>query len=241
MKKHIPNLLTCLNLFSGCIACVMAFGGEYGLVVVFVLLGCVFDFFDGFAARLLKAPSAIGKELDSLADMVTSGMAPSLMVFRYLSDNITEASLLYPLHGYVPYFAFLLAVFSGIRLAKFNIDQRQTTSFIGLATPANALFWISFCYGLHTQVTGRYDWVLFLILALVMVFSLLLVSELPMFSLKIKSFGLKGNESRYLLILCLLISVILAPAWALAITILFYIVLAVTEYARMPHGGEQNQ
>lgn len=136
MKKHIPNTLTSLNLFSGSIATVMAFQGEYTWVVVWVIIAALFDFSDGFAARLLKAYSPIGKELDSLADMVSFGLAPSIAAFRFLSDNTIRISQNPIIVEYLPYMAFLLAIFSALRLAKFNVDERQSESFIGLNTPA---------------------------------------------------------------------------------------------------------
>jgi len=138
IKKHIPNSITCLNLFSGCVAVFLAFKGNYEGAIIAILLAAVFDFFDGFAARLLKAYSPMGKELDSLADMVSFGVAPGAIVFSLLSEtNVCE---------WLPFLAFLIPVFSGLRLAKFNIDERQTTSFIGLPTPANAIFWAGLAF-----------------------------------------------------------------------------------------------
>lgn len=200
ITRHIPNTITCLNLFSGCIASVMAFEARYELAFLFIIIGAVFDFFDGMTARLLKAYSPIGKELDSLADDITFGIAPALIVFSFLK----EPSMIYPdfLQGvreYVPYFAFLLAVFSGLRLAKFNVDERQTSSFIGMPTPANALFWGALIIGgrefllLHCNV-------IYLLVAIV-IFSLLLVSEIPMFSLKFKNLSWKDNKVSFIFLL----------------------------------------
>lgn len=230
MKKHIPNLFTCLNLFSGCVACVMAFNGLYFWVVFFVILGSIFDFFDGFLARLLNAPSAIGKELDSLADMISFGMAPSLIVFRYLSDNIDDTTFCH-LHNFVPYIAFLLAIFSALRLAKFNIDARQSTSFIGLPTPANALFWISLCYGLNNKFDAS-PTIIYTVLALIIIFSLLMTSEIPMFSLKIKNLKFKNNIKIYLLLAFSVIAIILWNIPGFAIAILFYILIALATYRK---------
>ena len=142
ITRHIPNTVTCLNLFSGCIAGVMAFEAKYELAFIFIILSAVFDFFDGMLARLLHAYSPIGKELDSLADDVSFGVAPSLLVFSFLK----EPGLIYPdflagLRDYIPYLAFLISIFSALRLANFNVDERQTSSFIGLPVPANALYW----------------------------------------------------------------------------------------------------
>lgn len=231
MKKHIPNLFTSLNLLSGCIASVMAFQGQYLWVVVWLIIAAIFDFFDGFMARALKAYSAIGKELDSLADMVSFGFAPSVMVFTYLSGNISGLTPIASINPYIPYLAFLLTIFSALRLANFNIDERQTTTFIGLPTPANALFWISYIYGLHNSewmTTGGLSSIfIYLTLLLIIVFSFLMIAEIPMFSLKAKSFGLKGNELRYLLIVFIIIAVILLKVLGIAAGILFYIGVSV--------------
>jgi len=229
MRRHIPNLFTSLNLFSGCIACIMAFNGNYLWVVIWVIIAAVFDFFDGFMARLLKAYSAIGKELDSLADMVSFGLAPSIMVFKFLSDQSDMLSPIAIINPYIPYLAFLLAVFSALRLAKFNIDERQTTSFIGLPTPANALFWISYIYGLASKsfFNEINVLILYITIILILIFSFLMISEIPMFSLKTNKFGLKGNELRYLLIVFIIIAVIFTGILGVAAGILFYIGISV--------------
>ena len=229
MKRHIPNFFTSLNLFSGCIATVMAFNGDYLLVVVWVIVAAIFDFSDGFSARLLKAYSPMGKELDSLADMVSFGLAPSVTAYTFLSGNlykITENSLLLE---YLPYIAFLLAVFSGLRLAKFNVDKRQTESFVGLNTPANALFWVSLCYGLVHNIPAVSPSLIYIFLVAIIVFSSLMVSEIPMFSLKVKSLKLKGNEYRYFLIVFMVGIVTYIGILGIAGGILLYIALAIID------------
>ena len=140
VKRHIPNAITCCNLFSGCIACVMAFKGAFDLAMLFIVLGAIFDFFDGMVARLLHVSSPLGVQMDSLADDVTFGFAPATIVFCYMHDALYYPAYLGMLADIIPYFAFLIAVFSACRLAKFNVDKRQTNTFIGLPTPANALF-----------------------------------------------------------------------------------------------------
>lgn len=228
MKKHIPNILTSMNVLSGCIACVMAFEGNYLWVVIWVIIAAICDFFDGFSARLLNAHSPIGKDLDSLADMVSFGLAPSILVFRYLSDSQTINSIASPVAQYIPYISFMLAIFSALRLANFNVDQRQTTSFIGLNTPANALFWISLCYGLNINKLMIPDSTSsFLVIGLVVILSFLLTAEIPMFSLKTKSFKLKGNELRYALFVFIIIAVILWGLLGIAAGVIMYIILSV--------------
>lgn len=205
MKKHFPNTLTCCNLFSGCIATYFAFQFEFKTALLFIVIGAVFDFFDGFSARLLHVSSSIGKELDSLADDITFGFAPAAIVFSMLTialeaQTCDSACLLaeYGIRKYIPYTAFIIACFSGLRLAKFNLDERQTSSFIGLPTPANALFWSSLAVGLYESgALTAYSWIPAVLTAGVFISSWLLIAEIPMFALKFKHFGIKGNEIRY--------------------------------------------
>lgn len=228
MKKYIPNFLTSMNILSGCIASVMAFQGNYLWVAIWIIIAAVFDFFDGFSARLLKSFSPIGKDLDSLADMVSFGMAPAFMVFNYLSTSSVQFSIAQPFNNYIPYISFLMVIFSGLRLAKFNIDERQTTSFIGLPTPANALFWISLCYSLHYGKLSFNNTIAFYtVILLLIVFSLLLTSEIPMFSLKVKNYKIKGNELRYFLFLFMIIAVIIWGVFGIALGIIVYIILSI--------------
>lgn len=220
--KNIPNSITCLNLLSGCFACIFAFQGQYDWVALCIGLSALFDFLDGMAARLLHAYSPLGKELDSLADLISFGLAPGLMVMHLMAYNST-------FHGMAEYqswwalSALLIPVFSALRLAKFNIDTRQTTSFIGLPVPANALFWIGICQAvlrMESPVCG------YAIVALVIIFSLLLVSEIPMFSLKFKNLKWKENYLRYLIIAVAAICLISFGLAGLAATIGLYIVLS---------------
>lgn len=226
MKKHVPNLLTSLNVLSGSIACVMAIEGHFLMVVFCILAAAIFDFFDGFAARLLKVHSPIGKELDSLADVISFGLAPTLMVFKYLT-LINMNTSAYPFLQYLPYLSFLIVIFSAIRLAKFNVDERQTSSFIGLPTPANALFWISFCYGFYEKSTEIQTLSFYPTLILIIIFSLLLPAEIPMFSLKVKNYKWKGNELRYLLIVFIVAAVLLWGVLGIGAGIIFYIFLSI--------------
>lgn len=225
ITRHIPNTVTCLNLFSGCIACVMAFEAKYDLAMLFIVLSAVFDFFDGMLARTLHAYSTIGKELDSLADDVSFGVAPSLLVFS-LFKEVQYPSFLIDIKDYIPYLAFTISVFSALRLAKFNVDERQTSSFIGLPVPANALFWGSLVVGAHTfLVSGAFNAIyLFVLVAL---FSYLLVSEVPMFSLKFKNLSWKDNKVSFIfLLVCIPLLLFLGIAGFAAI-IVWYIILSV--------------
>ena len=222
--RHIPNTVTCLNLFSGCIACVMAFEGNYLLALVFIVLGAIFDFFDGMLARLLHAPSPIGKELDSLADDISFGIAPAVIVFS-LFKEVHYPAFLEGLQAYIPYLAFLIAIFSALRLAKFNIDERQTSSFIGLPTPANALFWASLTVGAHSFLTSTTFNAIYLFI-LVLVFSLLLVAEIPMFSLKFKNLSWKSNKIQFIFLAVCILLLVFLKLGGLAACIAWYILLS---------------
>ena len=199
ITRSIPNTLTCCNLVSGSVATVCALYGDARLALLWIITGAVFDFFDGMSARLLGVSSPIGKELDSLADDITFGLAPAAIVFDELRTMDYPPAML-GVVDYVPFFAFVMAAFSALRLAKFNLDTRQTTSFIGLPTPANALFWGSL-------IVTRQDWVesspimVPVLLVMICVSSWLMVSEIPMFALKFKHWGWKGNEVRYVFVL----------------------------------------
>ena len=223
LRKHIPNALTCCNLLSGCIATSFAYNGDIKIAFLFIILGTVFDFFDGMIARLLHVSSPIGKELDSLADNITFGVAPSMMVF-YELGQLNCPVFLEPLTGILPYTAFLIAAFSALRLAKFNIDERQSLSFIGLPTPANALFW----GGLLMLQSNYKDTPAFYIIILLLVFlsSYLLISEIPMFSLKFKTNNWKDNKFClfFVGIAALILLVLSLPAFAIIIT--WYVILS---------------
>lgn len=224
ITKHIPNIITCCNLICGCIAIHNALFGLYGIAFLFIVLGAVFDFFDGMSARLLGVSSPIGKELDSLADVVTFGVAPSSMVFTLLATQQYPQSLGL-LGQYIPYLAFIMAGFSALRLAKFNLDERQTTSFIGLPTPANALFWASLIVGGESYLSSS-SYVLAL-LVLVFIMSYMLIAEIPMFALKFKTWGWKGNEIKYIFLLTCIPMLLVLRFSGFAAIIAWYIILSV--------------
>jgi CDP-diacylglycerol--serine O-phosphatidyltransferase len=222
MKKHIPNSITCLNLISGCIATYWAFCGVWDTALLFIVIGAVFDFFDGMSARLLGVSSPIGKELDSLADDITFGFAPSAIIFDFLKQG---AEML-PWH-YLCYLAFIMAAFSALRLAKFNLDERQALGFIGLPTPANALFWGALVCGLVESgafVAANLWWG---ILMMVFYASYLLISEIPMFALKFKHWGWKGNEIKYIFVIsCVPLLLLLGVYTGIACIIVWYLILS---------------
>lgn len=231
IKRHIPNTITCCNLISGCIATTFAFCGNLQIALLWIIMGAVFDFFDGMSARLLKVSSPIGKELDSLADDITFGLAPSTIVF-WLLGVVEYPAFLEPYRNIIPFFAFVMAAFSALRLAKFNLDERQTTSFIGLPTPANALFWGALIVSNPSWlIHGSYA--LFIILAMVCISSYLLISELPMFALKFKQWGWKGNEIKYYFIALSIILFFVLGIWeAWAVIIACYVLISIFMFLR---------
>lgn len=225
LTKHIPNALTSCNLMSGCVAIVFALNANYSMALTFIVVGAVFDFFDGMSARLLGVSSPIGKELDSLADVVTFGVAPSTMIYTLLF-TIDKTGWNDMLAYSVPYVAFVMAAFSAIRLAKFNLDERQTTSFIGLPTPANALFWGALIVGSEEYLyvsSGS----IFLLLAMVFFSSWLLVAEIPMFALKFKHWGWRGNKIKYIFIVSCLPILLRFGITGISVIIAWYICLSV--------------
>lgn len=221
ISKHIPNTITCLNLFSGCLACLAAFNGQFELSAFYIGLAAIFDFLDGFLARILKAYSPLGKELDSLADLVSFGLAPGLLIFTFY-QLVSIPAFLSPVAWLFPYTGFLIPIFSALRLAKFNIDTRQTTSFIGLPVPANALFWI----GLIFYITENNNINAIVLTILILIFCYLLVSEIPMFSLKIKDLSWKSNKMRYILIVSTIGLIYFLGISGLAAVIGLYIILS---------------
>ena len=224
MKKHIPNTITSLNLISGCIATYWAFQGDYKMALLFIVIGAVFDFFDGMSARLLHVSSPIGKELDSLADCITFGFAPSAIVFSFLCTF--HIHLLF-----LPFLAFIMAAFSALRLAKFNLDERQALGFIGLPTPANALFWGALIVGLGDHI-ATLPYAVYIMLTGVMISSWLLVSEIPMFALKFKTWGWKGNEIKYIFLITCIPLLLLLGVSGIAAIIAWYIILSVVNNLR---------
>ena len=225
ITRHIPNTITCCNLLSGCAASVMAFQANYEAAILFIILGAVFDFFDGMTARLLGVSGPLGKELDSLADDITFGFAPSAIVFS-LFKEVPYPEFLMPVADYFPYTAFIIAAFSALRLGKFNIDPRQSSSFIGLPTPANALFWGSLVVGGHSYLTNEPFNAIYLLL-LVCLMSYLLVAELPMFSLKFKNLSWKDNKISYIFLLVCIPLLAIFRISGFAAVILWYILWSI--------------
>ena len=214
MKKHIPNFLTLANLFTGCIGIIYVFENNLVYAAYAIWIAAVFDFFDGFSARLLKVSSPIGKELDSLADMVTFGVLPSFILFKMMSGGSFEV---------VSYVTFSLALFSALRLAKFNIDTKQTTTFIGMPTPA-AAFFVSGLPFWQAQYPELVNWQS--IIAITIVLSLLLVSPIKMLALKFTEYSISNNWQRYLVILLSVITYVLLGFKSLPVIVTLYLIIS---------------
>lgn len=224
ITRNIPNTITCCNLISGCIATLSAFMGEIHMALLWIIIGAIFDFFDGMSARLLHVSSPIGKELDSLADDITFGMAPAAIVF-YEMGIMEYPAFLAPVQPYMPFVAFLIAAFSALRLAKFNLDERQAMGFIGLPTPANALFWGALLVGAG-DIIENITWMVPVVIVMILLSCWLLVSEIPMFALKFKHWGWKGNEVKYLFLITCVPLLIVFGVTAFAIIIAWYVLLS---------------
>lgn len=239
IKKHIPNTLTCGNLFCGCLAIVTAFDNNLVWSAYFVGIAAVLDFFDGFVARLLNVHSEIGKQLDSLADMVTFGVVPGIVMYKMLINSISiqleNETDTFALS--VAYLAFVIPVFSAIRLAKFNIDTRQSSSFIGVPTPANAILICSFplIYTFQSQLGSFNSATIiencYFLLTITLLMSFLMIAELPLFALKFKNFGWADNKIRYSFLITSLILLFTVHFIAIPFIIFLYIGLSVIDNA----------
>ncbi|PAM94211.1 phosphatidylserine synthase [Flavobacterium sp. IR1] len=228
IKKHIPNLITLINLFCGCIAIVFVSQGDFLMAFYMVCLGIFFDFFDGFFARLFKVSSPLGLQLDSLADMVTSGVVPGYVMFSMFSKGANPHEVIGSV--FIPLVGFIVTLGSCYRLANFNIDTRQTDSFIGLPTPANALFILSlplvieFSDSLVIFEILSNHWVL---LGITLCSAYILNAEIPLFSLKIKKFNLKDNALQAVFLFVCIVLVLLLQYIAIPLIIIFYVLLSV--------------
>lgn len=273
---NIPNLFTACNMLCGVIAIFCAFAGRIDIAPYFIFLAAILDFFDGFLARLLKQQGELGKQLDSLADMISFGLAPGIIVLFmlvfsvmghqivffdgfqemnipmtqkfYLAAQAWEMNLFInqvpPAYGaldnfqkFIPFVALIIPFFSMFRLAKFNIDTRQSESFIGLPTPANTIFFMAFPLLINQYGATKgweHDLIMWLIqpavfIPVIVIMSLLLVAEIPLFALKFKSFKWNGNQIRYLFLITCLILIPTLLVWSIPIIVLLYIVLSVIE------------
>ena len=240
MIKQIPNIITSLNLLCGCVAIMFAVSGDLVSASFFAFAGIFLDFFDGLAARVLNAQSQVGLQLDSLADVVTSGVVPGIVMVQLLSEALTGNSLEITaifsttsnntsIESYLPFIGLLIAVASGYRLAKFNVDTRQTTSFIGLPVPANTLLILSLPLILSFQASQQMSDVIlapWFLIVLTLVSCVLLNAEIPLFGLKFKTWNFKDNAVRYLFLIASILLLVVLKFIAIPIIIFLYILVS---------------
>lgn len=242
IKKHIPNFITLLNLFSGCLAVIFAVKNQLEIAAFFVFLGIFFDFFDGFAARILKVQSELGLQLDSLADMVTSGIIPGIFMYQLFNrslgihEKVNEGhSWSDALHWFqtevhiLPLFGLIVTLASAYRLAKFNIDDNQTSSFIGLPTPANTLLIISLPLILMYQGSETIDAIIlnkWFLIGFTLLCSYLLNANIPLFALKFKDWSFKNNATKYIFIIACILLLVFLHFLAIPIIILLYVLIS---------------
>lgn len=240
MIKQIPNIITSLNLLCGCVAIMFAVSGDLVSASFFAFAGIFLDFFDGLAARVLNAQSQVGLQLDSLADVVTSGVLPGIVMVQLLSEAITGKSLdisaifsdtanSTSIESYLPFIGLLIAVASGYRLAKFNVDTRQTTSFIGLPVPANTLLILSLPLIISFQASQQITEVIltpWFLIVITLVSCVLLNAEIPLFGLKFKTWNFKDNAVRYLFLISSILLLVVLKFIAIPIIIFLYILVS---------------
>ncbi len=240
MIKQIPNIITSLNLLCGCVAIMFAVSGDLVSASFFAFAGIFLDFFDGLAARVLNAQSQVGLQLDSLADVVTSGVLPGIVMVQLLSEALTGTSLDISaifsstsnntsIESYLPFTGLLIAVASGYRLAKFNVDTRQTTSFIGLPVPANTLLILSLPLILSFQASQQITEVIltpWFLIIITLVSCVLLNAEIPLFGLKFKTWNFKDNAVRYLFLIASILLLVVLKFIAIPIIIFLYILVS---------------
>ena len=240
MIKQIPNIITSLNLLCGCVAIMFAVSGDLVSASFFAFAGIFLDFFDGLAARVLNAQSQVGLQLDSLADVVTSGVLPGIVMVQLLSEALTGNSLEITtifsttsnntsIESYLPFIGLLIAVASGYRLAKFNVDTRQTTSFIGLPVPANTLLILSLPLILNFQASQQITEVIltpWFLIIITLVSCVLLNAEIPLFGLKFKTWNFKDNAVRYLFLIASILLLVVLKFIAIPIIIFLYILVS---------------
>ncbi|MDB2630953.1 CDP-alcohol phosphatidyltransferase family protein [Ulvibacter sp.] len=240
MIKQIPNIITSLNLLCGCVAIMFAVSGDLVSASFFAFAGIFLDFFDGLAARVLNAQSQVGLQLDSLADVVTSGVLPGIVMVQLLSEALTGTSLDISaifsstsnntsIESYLPFIGLLIAVASGYRLAKFNVDTRQTASFIGLPVPANTLLILSLPLIISFQASQQITEVIltpWFLIIITLVSCVLLNAEIPLFGLKFKTWNFKDNAVRYLFLIASILLLVVLKFIAIPIIIFLYILVS---------------
>ncbi|MGO3183462.1 MAG: CDP-alcohol phosphatidyltransferase family protein [Aequorivita sp.] len=240
MLKQVPNIITSLNILCGCVAVLFAVSGDLINAAIFVFLGIFFDFFDGLAARLLDAQSEVGLQLDSLADVITSGVAPGIVMYQLLNlsyfghmQTLTETfsgeGWNISVKNYLPLIGLMIVIAAAYRLAKFNVDTRQTSGFIGLPTPANAILVLSLPLILQFQFSELAESIIlnkWFLIGITLLGSIIMNAEIPLFALKFKTWDFKSNAVRYIFLILCVVLLLLIKFWAIPFIILLYIVLS---------------
>ncbi len=231
MRKHIPNFITAINLFCGCCALVCVFFELFEWVFYFLLISGIADYADGMVARLLKVKSPLGKELDSLADMVSFGVVPGAIIYMLLTKSSIDIESAFPIKWWA-LAGFVFTVFAGLRLAKFNLDDRQSDDFLGLNTPACTMFitGLMLIYEFDTAGLGNFIIQPIFLFSVIALLSFLLVAEIPMFSFKFKGMKWKGNENRIVFIIVAFLLLIFLKEIAFSLIILLYVLYSITRY-----------
>jgi CDP-diacylglycerol--serine O-phosphatidyltransferase len=227
IKRLIPNLFTMLNLFSGCVALVFVSNAQYELAFYFVSLGIFFDFFDGFFARKFGVSGPLGVQLDSLADMVTSGVVPGYVMYMLLRDYHA-----FGFESYVPFLGFIITLGACYRLARFNIDTRQSDSFIGLPTPANSLFFSSLpviADYFHQDIDIGIFYNKWVLLLLTFLSAYIMNAEIPLFSLKIKNFSFAKYKLQVFFLVISVLMLVFLQILAVPFIIIIYVLLSILD------------
>jgi len=236
IENYIPNFITLMNLFSGILSVYFSMTGDLRLAGLLIFLAAVFDFFDGMAARLLNAKTAIGADLDSLADVVSFGVAPGFILFQMIRLSLGQEFVPVESPGYLPFVAFVIPLLGALRLAKFNVDEEQSDSFKGLPIPAQAIVIAAFpiivlrCFADNPNFYSEMLTNSWFLMGSGIVLSLLMVSDLPMFSLKFSSFSWKENQIRYLFLLLSVALLLFLRMAAIPLIILLYLLISLIFY-----------
>jgi len=244
MKKHIPNLITILNLFCGSVAVVFVLEGNWYWAVMLVLLAALFDFLDGFTARMLKAHSEIGRQLDTLADMITFGLLPAVMLYKIyqqvFAGDISGIFAIPAVQWIVLASILMVPAFSAIRLARFNIGDTEGSFFMGLATPANALFWTGMYWQIMKEgLIFQHEFSVWLVWIIQIILAVHMIMPVPMFSLKFEHFKVNGNIVRYLFLATSGIILIFTGIPGLSVVVLLYILLALVNIPMAGFAGSK--
>ncbi len=244
MKKYIPSIITSLSILAGCIGLVAAFNNILVIASLLIFAASVLDFLDGFAARLLNAQSEFGKQLDSLADLISFGVLPAVIIYKLITYDTNGPVIIVNHTSLIPFIAFFITIFSALRLAKFNIDEKQAESFLGLPTPASAILIASFPLIIKFSEIETIINILtnfYFLVSIPIIISFLLISNIPLFSLKFKSFAFNKNKTRYIFLFISLILIVFLQFIAIPLIIFTYIILSIINIFACKEGKREDK